>query len=719
MQRKPPPLLKTLSTCFLLGIFAFLICCSFELVLNHLFLGKLRLTKLLAYLAIHVFIGLAYGGTIGAVYCLLGRFTKEKFSLRPQALFTALNISGFLGLFAFLVLNAHYLSNSSFFSFNSLALDAVLVLFCALLLLLSYFLANKANTSSTLFRTASILSSMAAAFVIFHALISRYLGVNVIGPFHAAALLFCYFLTGSAVVIVETQAIGMVARITPAGAEELLFKKFLWMKFGGLAIVVVVVAGVLFRNRYEPVIAENRAFASTARETDKPNIILIVLDTVRQDHLSLYGYERDTSPNIDLLAKQSWTFDAYSTSSWTFPAHATIMTGLYPTESGTGPDTTGLFDPRNKALAEILGDNGYSTAAIVSNHISLDQHSGFAQGFDYYYANSRETPLAFPMLGSFFFLRFFPKSPLAQTAYFHHAEKINNEAMYWLRKNGRAPFFLFVNYMDAHTPYISPRSYARRWTAKPPAQEILSLDDTGATAEIQKEREFLLGRYDGAIAYLDAQIGIFLRELREMGVFDNSLIILVSDHGEFFFEHDLSGHAQALYQEVVRIPLIVKPPADRMEKPGWSHRPVSLVDLFHSILEYIGIPHESRRGNNSLFKGGYSSIFCEFHLHENDDSKSAIRFGPHIRALIRNNYKLIHSTKKQYEFYDLSKDPLENHDLMAEPLPRNVEIRRAQMKADITSLVDQIDKRKLVPAQLPLEKRDEILTGLRALGYIQ
>jgi len=714
-----PTIPKTLSVSVLTGIFAFFFFYSAELILNYLFLGKLRLEKFLAYLATYMIIGIAFGGAVGVAHILLGKLAKKRFSLCSEPLFFALNISGFLGLLAFFVLNAHYLPNSSFFSPDSLALNAVLVLFCALLLLPSYLLTNRADASSTLFRTMSILGSMAAALIIFHALVSRHIGKNEVEPFQAVGLLFCFLLIGSVVAFAETQAIRMVARIKPPGVEEILFKRFLRKKVAALAIIVVVVLGVLFKNRYEPIITENGDVTSAISEIDKPNIILIVLDTVRQDHLSIYGYERDTSPNIDLFAKQSWIFDAYSTSSWTLPSHATLMTGLYPTENGTGLNATNLFDPRNETLAEILGSNGYSTAAIASNHVVLDQYSGFAQGFDYYYANSRETPLAFPMIASFFFLRFFPKSPVTATAYFHPAEKINKEAIGWIRENGQEPFFLFVNYMDAHTPYLSPRSYAHRWRGKPPPQEILPLDDTGETAGIRKEREFLLGRYDRAIAYLDAQIGIFLSELKEMGNFDNSLIILTSDHGEFFFEHDLSGHAQALYQEVVRVPLIVKPPADRMEKPGRSQRSVSLVDLFHSTLEYVGIPHESRGRNNNLFKGQLSSIFCEFHLRENDDSESARRFGRHIHSLIRNNYKLIHSAKKQYEFYDLSKDPLESHNLMAEPFPRNIEIGRTQMKADITSWIAQLDKRKLIPAELPPENRDEILSRLRALGYVQ
>jgi len=281
--------------------------------------------------------------------------------------------------------------------------------------------------------------------------------------------------------------------------------------------------------------------------------------------------------------------------------------------------------------------------------------------------------------------------------------------------------------MDAHSPYLPPDPYSRRWFYEPSTGDFSTAygwvrrrvaKDEGARKVLETERRHRLGQYDGEIAYLDTHIGILFEELRKLGAYDNSLIVLTSDHGEFFFEHNFFEHPGPPYQEVIRVPLIVKCPASKGEQPGRIPGSVSLIDLFHSILQYTGIPHKPRERAKNLFEGETSPVFSEFHLTRDEDVSDARKYGKHIYSLIRHNYKLIYSSKEIYEFYDLSSDPLEANNLISEDLPEDVKRVLAGTKAELASLIAQVNARKLVPVALETETREEIRSRLKALGYI-
>ena len=236
----------------------------------------------------------------------------------------------------------------------------------------------------------------------------------------------------------------------------------------------------------------------------------------------------------------------------------------------------------------------------------------------------------------------------------------------------------------------------------------------------EAEREYLLSQYDGEIAYLDSQIGVFLRELSELGVYDNSLIILTSDHGESFYEHGLVEHQRVLYQELIHIPLIIKPSADKKGKPGRINGAVSIIDLFHSILENVGIPYDSKAGGKNILEGKSSPIFSETHSLSGESGPEFLkRFGTDLYALMQNNHKLIYSSKQTYELYDLSEDPSETRNLAAGSPGPDDEIALARMKTQLDFWMNQIAARKLRPGDLSAEKRDQVHSRLKALGYIQ
>ncbi|GAB4341811.1 MAG: sulfatase-like hydrolase/transferase [Candidatus Abyssubacteria bacterium] len=465
-----------------------------------------------------------------------------------------------------------------------------------------------------------------------------------------------------------------------------------------------------------------------AQPTEKPNVIIIVLDTVRQDRLSVYGCERETSPNMKKLAGESWVFDAYATSPWTLPSHATMMTGLYPTECGTGPEIEYHIDKRNRTLAEIFQDNGYFTAAIVANYGMLGHSSGLPQGFHYYYAKPRETESAFPFFASYFFKRLWPRSRALIVLPCARAETVTQNAIRCIReRKGDNPIFLFLNYMDAHFPYMPPRPYSTKWFSEPSDVDFSVVRGwvrhKEATTEAEQrmlelEYEHRLGQYDGAIAYLDAQLGVLFDSLKEMGLYDDSLIVLTSDHGEFFFEHNFFEHPGPPYQEVIRVPLIVKPPTARGEKPGRVTGSVSLTELFHMTLDYAGIG-EDTPGRPEVMAEDTSPVFSEFHLTREEDKSDAEKFGVHMYSLIEGNYKLMYSSKSLYEMYDLSTDPQEVNNLIAGGLTRELQPVVERMKANLASHIERLSERRLTPAELTDEEREEIRKGLKALGYIQ
>ena len=289
-----------------------------------------------------------------------------------------------------------------------------------------------------------------------------------------------------------------------------------------------------------------------------PNVLLISLDCVRANHLGAYGYERSTSPRLDELARQAVVFEtATAVSSFTHPTHMTMLTGLPPSIHGVSrwrkPDSSIDY------LPEILSREGYRTNGIVSGPL-LSQSFGFERGFHVYHAFHDET----------------------------RAPDLADEALEMLRRGRGQPQFLFLHFFDAHWPY---------W----PGDELntlfgpLSNDTSGLLNKVRnqippasdREVQHMMDLYDAEIAYLDREVGRLLDELKKTGMYESSLILVTSDHGEAFLEHGFWEHGQTLYQEMVHVPLLVKWPG----KPAPQRLTglVSQTDLFPTILEAAGI----------------------------------------------------------------------------------------------------------------------------------
>jgi arylsulfatase A-like enzyme len=271
------------------------------------------------------------------------------------------------------------------------------------------------------------------------------------------------------------------------------------------------------------------------KESRPPNVLLISIDTLRQDHVSAYGYDRSTTPNLDRLAAEGAVFaNAWSTSSWTLPSHISALTGLLPSVHQVEGQNDRL--PEEIAtLAETLARENYASAGFVS-HVYLDGQYGFSRGFDEYV--TRPTQIA---------------------------EEVTEQALEWLDDHRRQPFFLFLHYFDPHADYAPPAGYAERFDDDYQGPSVgeygfLQRFEDPAMPLPDEVARHVVALYDGEIRYTDDQIGRVLDRLREDGRLDDTIVAVFSDHGEEFKEHGSFGHGGTLYSEVTRVPLILRYP---------------------------------------------------------------------------------------------------------------------------------------------------------------
>ncbi len=315
-------------------------------------------------------------------------------------------------------------------------------------------------------------------------------------------------------------------------------------------------------------------FASDPR----PNIVLITIDTLRGDHMTVYGYNRDTTPEIARHLAGAQVFErAFSAASYTSGSVASMLSGLYPSTHGVR-DFYRKLPEHVQILPDFLREAGYQTAAVVSNTVLTDEAFGIAERFDYYddFVDERE---------------------LNRDLYERRASRTTDAALRWLaleRKEDR-PHFLWVHYMDPHAPYQVPEDEI---SVRYSHQGSRPLE-----AEISQEYQKLPGvtdgldyvdRYDEEVAYADREVGRLLAAYQERGLLDDALVILTADHGEVLLEHLPNfEHSTQIWDGVLRVPLMVRWPN---RTPPRRVIPTSLVDLTPSVLDYLGIPIEGLEG---------------------------------------------------------------------------------------------------------------------------
>ncbi len=414
-----------------------------------------------------------------------------------------------------------------------------------------------------------------------------------------------------------------------------------------------------------------------------PNVILIRLDTVRADHLSIYGYSRDTTPFLKELAKEAVVFEnSFSTGDFTLSSHASMFTGTYPIQHGARPDpdhfATMPLSYDAVTLTEILAKAGWRTLGVAANCVLLDPRFGIAQGFEHF--DSRYRALDFPKVPPWSLrsrLHVFLHDLLPPHEFdlvFRDASALNRAAFAQLDKRdlGR-PFFMFVNYMDAHAPYRPPAPFDTLYDAGAKPMDMTVHREQRADLYSGKlqlaaaERDGYMALYDGGIGYLDSQLRLFFEHLKQLGLYDDALIIITSDHGEAFGEHGTLEHGMSAYQEQVRVPLLIKRPGahDGQRISALA----SGIDILPTVLAEVGLEPIKDLPGRALF-GADSSvdrvIFSEHYptlWHVTNNSKRAI----HTTAAAWKNFVQLRGDDGRTERFDLGADPREEHPLESFP----------------------------------------------------
>jgi arylsulfatase A-like enzyme len=443
--------------------------------------------------------------------------------------------------------------------------------------------------------------------------------------------------------------------------------------------------------------------------------MLIILDTVRADRLSTYGSTALTK-HLEEFSRDSLIFEnCISTSSHTQPVHATLFTGLFQNEHGCHGDLNaqawnfGAPPPRPLSekfttLAEIFRNSGYNTGAVVANSTLSD--NGWKQGFDTYDCCRsigdvyRKYPFH-PIVHLFSFVtNVYPKYMVAA----RRADDINQGALAFIDSVASSRFFLFLNYMEAHSPYCAPRPFAGYYLDTPFPQLYRLEQFLRYITRSQDKATFdayQLSQYDRAIAYLDDQLGKLFARMKRLGIYDESIIIITSDHGELFGEHDLYFHSCPMYEGVMRVPLLIKFP--NSERVGRVKNVIQPTDIFATILSVGGL---------SIPDGISGKAFG------NTDEPAVGEFENYAirqhRVLYDGPYKYMKYEKlNNPELYDLTLDPSEK-DNLAEKLPAVVHAMEKKLQA----WESQHPPRYPVAGEKKETITGETLEGLKALGYI-
>ncbi len=426
-----------------------------------------------------------------------------------------------------------------------------------------------------------------------------------------------------------------------------------------------------------------------------PNVIVYLIDTLRADHLSCYGYERRTSPRLDQFANQAVLFEnAQAQSPWTRASVASIFTGLWPQQHAANDDPDKLSE-QALTLAELLSQVGYTTAAISGNS-NASNAFGFAQGFDHFQ----------------YLRRLRPGKPLARST------DINSAVFSWLERDGdRQPFLLFVHTIDPHAPYEPPEPFRSQFAASVSELDRGSLETIQAlnrqvSAPPEETLEDLIDLYDAEIAANDHSFGVFIDELERRDLLEGALVFVVSDHGEEFFDHGGWTHGKTLHTEMLDVPLVIKLPGQSSGKRVWQV--VQHVDLLPTIADYLGIALPSNVVGRSLLPLLNDPDQAEWP----DRAVSYVNLrGRAAASYLDSSWKLIQSRDEDFsgiaELYDRRSDRGENHDLGRQ---------RHELASYLASVLSQeeaaLPDGHLAPPISDSEMVD-LEEDLRALGYIE
>lgn len=467
-------------------------------------------------------------------------------------------------------------------------------------------------------------------------------------------------------------------------------------------------------------LACNRTESANAHESaaalgPRPNVVLISVDMLRPDHLGCYGYARDTSPNMDRLASEGALFEnAVSTTSWTLPAHAALFTGLLDSVHGC-VETTKPLNADHETLAERFRAGGYSTGGFFSGPY-LHPVFGLAQGFTEYVDCT-----SYPSLNNKKAKRTGRVDGFDVWEASHQditSPRVQKAASDWLEENHERPFFLFAHFWDVHYDFKPPAPYDVKYDREYKGvftSDHLLFDQWTNASMPQRDLHHLIALYDGEINWTDLHIGKLLDDLDRLRLSDSTLVVLVADHGTEFFEHGDKTHRKSLFEEVVRIPLIIRFPPT-IERNVRVSVPVSITDVFPTILDLAGLPQTHQVMAQSLVPLLRGERDAAGNAADRLIVSELFSGGRKMRAVRHGDRKLIHDmlTRRSY-VYNLMSDPGEQHPIFDESdatfRASHVDFRRAQ--AWIQSAMEGNYVAGAMQ-QIP----DDVRKKLQGLGYI-
>jgi len=431
-------------------------------------------------------------------------------------------------------------------------------------------------------------------------------------------------------------------------------------------LLAVAVAGAVLVDRNGG--AGRLAGIATARE-GAPNVLLLVLDTVRALELSAYGYSRATSPRLAALASEGVRFDrAVATAPWTLPSHASLFTGHFQRDLSVGWRTP--LDSAPPTLAEHFRARGYATGGFVANMRFTTREYGLARGFETYrdYALIGSQVVGSTMLGRRAIGAWNDLLDRYVVLGRKDAQVVVDEFLDWQGGGDDRPFFAFLNLFDAHEPYAPDAPYDLQFALREPPTRRLEVGRRHSAEELQGLRD----AYDGAIAALDAQLDRMLQELQRRGALDNTLVIVTSDHGEEFGEHGHVSHGNGLHFPALHIPLILWWPKGGLPAGRVVGEPVSLADVPATIVELADAGGEPALAGSSLsplWRGearvDASPILSELYWVRNQPDWYPV-YGGNMRSLVRGRFHLIEGPGERLSLYDIIGDPYEATDLVKE-----------------------------------------------------
>ena len=455
----------------------------------------------------------------------------------------------------------------------------------------------------------------------------------------------------------------------------------------GLAAIVVLAAAL----------ACGGSGDEQARHATRWNVVLVLADTLRADHLGLYGYARDTTPQLDRFAARAVVFDnARAQAPCTFPSANSLLTSRDPSAFENQLELMIGIPAAIPSAAEILAQAGYRTLAVSASVVVRDTrssnnfHGGFGRGFEVFDESCEEA----------------------------EAACVNRRALALLDEasdGDERPVFLYLHYVDPHDPYQPPPTHRWRFAKPYRAPRHIALGDPNPIARrlarrggkpgiSERDAAHLVDLYDEEVAYLDSQFGLFLDELRARGWLDHTLVIFLSDHGEDLLERNSIKHCLSLRDTQIRTPLIVSVPG--VEGGRVVHAAAGNIDVLPTVLDYLEIerPDLALEGSSlrPLIEGGDAGGGSE---------RTAFSSWQVWRAAVRGQYKLkLHLPSGSTRLYDLSVDPKESRDL-SEELP--------EMTALLLAAIDERWERVDSAPREPSDGPDDTVERLKALGYLE